>query len=269
MRNLFALLISVSTLCGARPSDESPRPATAPVSQHYFDRLVGNIVLGKVIRAKERPLPGYRIGFEVETLCDYRGEAKGRITVMGNPADQFTNNNSMPDLPVDRMVLVSIFPLAHAGEFGCADWRFAPFGLQTPREVAPKEIEPIKQAITELRRLAPPNGKGPIPREEVERLLNSKDYLQWALGATLLAYEGTPKDINALMGALNVGNLTVKQAIWVHYILRQIAPEKTRPPAWDLDQTYSGYFESRSPEFKILDDWTPGSPERAKPSKSK
>jgi len=270
MRCGYRAVFFVIALCAATTLVvDAGVPTTAAAQTNGAYKIVGNILLAKVIHAMNKPSARYRVGFEVTVIADYRGDLKGNITVVGNPADQFTNVTSMPDLPPGRVVLIQVGSKNDSGGFECGNAGYAPFGLKMPRPVDPNDVQPMVRMLAELRRLAPPNDKRPVPHEEAERLLKSKEYVEWALGATLLAYEGRATDINELLGALNVGNLTVKQAVWVHYVLSQVAPEKARPPVWRLDQFFSGYFENRSPEFKIFFDWTPGNTESAKPSKAK
>lgn len=241
----------------ARCADPVPADDGGSV-QAYFDRLLGgafyekrsDFLLGKVVRFVEPAPKDFTAGYEIEVAGSYRGELRERSRIIvGGDQDPpvLSDFGSMPKLPVGATVLIAVDPTGRAGEYAYKGRRATPFGVTAPHTVEVPDVGHVNQALAEMRKVVPPDGKGPVNHDEAERLLESKDRLMWALGATLLACEGTPKDVHQLMLIFNSDeNLTLQQALWVHDLVTWVVKEHAQPLKSDADEALIGFLKRYS-----------------------
>jgi hypothetical protein len=248
--SLFAVLIA-SAPCSV--SAEPPAGDNDGSQQPYFDRLMGlgffqprvDVVLAKIVGPLKQWPPGFDAGYALEILGDYRANLKEhqQVKMFGERAQQGSNIAPLEELVTNDIMLLAIAPLERAGEFRYRQLT-TPVGLNSPQTVKAESVAGVKEALAELRRQVPLNGEGEVSLTEASRLLKSKNPLVWALGASLMAYDPKPADVESLKRMLNTQEgLTLPQAIWIHYLLTQVVPEGVRPSKADSDDLLVGYAQ--------------------------
>jgi hypothetical protein len=249
----FIFLLAVS---GSQASADPAPAEDEGTQQPYFDRLMGgafyekriDLVLAKVVGPLKKWPDGFNAGYSLEIFADYRGDLKEhqQVSMFGQRRQIGSNFSPLEELVTNDVMLLAIVPLERSGEFQHRELA-TPIGLGCPHTVKPEGIAGVKQALAELRRLVPQDGKGEVPRAEAYRLLTSKEPLLWALGSTLVAYDPAPGDVESLKRMVNtMEGLTLSQAVWVHYLLTWVVPEDKRPTKADSDALLVGYVRSHS-----------------------
>ncbi|MDB5330654.1 MAG: hypothetical protein JWP03_1805 [Phycisphaerales bacterium] len=234
------------TLADLAPDDDQG------TQQPYFDRLMGgaffqqhiDVVLARVVGPLATWPDGYDTGYTLEILDDYGGGLKEheRVKMFGTrPVPNGSSFGPLRTLAADDVMLLAIAPLKAAGQFRYRELT-TPMGLGCPSVVKPGWVAAVRRTLADLRRLVPKDGKGELPRADAYRLLASEEPLRWALGASLVAYDPAPGDVESLKRIVNTQeDLTLPQAVWVYYLLTSVVPEDKRPSKADSDALLVGY----------------------------
>lgn len=264
---LVALLLVISLMI-SQTVHAAGDPTTAPSQvdnsrQTYFDLLLGgdfyerhgDLILAKVLNGPKDPASGSRMTYALDVVADYRANLKEHehITVNGNSAHNGSNIAPMPELPLNHVVLLYVSATERPGTFEFAGQLTAPFGKVTPKVIDPVQVDDVKHAIAEMHRLIPGDGHGPVPHDEAKRLLESKIYSLWALGACLLAFEGRVDEVQAIARAAGTADATLAQLDWVRYLLTEVVPDQAQAKAKEeLPLTILNYISTHNPELQYL-----------------
>lgn len=257
---VFPLALLAALPCAA--GDESRLPLSGS-DQAYYDKIFGgsfyethaNFILAKVIEVAKEPPEGDEAAYVLEAVADYRNEVKehDRLIVGGDLMHPGSNISPMAKLPIGKTVILAAVPGKQRGTYHTGSGQLAPFGFAAPTVIQPAELNDVKEALAEMRRVVPLDGHGPVPRDQVDRLLKSTNYAIWALGASLRACQATQKDVDELELIAVDKAATVAQLAWVHHLVLEVVPDKVQPSCETLNWMFSSFLNSHTPNLQALE----------------
>jgi hypothetical protein len=247
------LLGAFLLICPASVAAE-PDGADAPP---YFDGLMGSgffrdrddYILGKVTSAKKDHLDHFDVVYEIEVICNYRGNLKEKDVVFLSGNYFHTGSNIRPTIPefeIGTLLLFKGTPMRRKGDYSYPrDYNQSPFGLGCPRKLALHEVDDIRIMLAKLRELVPPDGKGTVDVAAARQLLKSERYALFAIGVSLLAYEGGQEAVGALIRVLQDYSIPLERAVWIEHALHDFVPKSVRLDHERLRDYFMGYLDNR------------------------
>lgn len=243
----LAFLVPIQAATGAdrivQFYDTSRLPKSSFMDSRFFLREQ-NLIFAKVISA-DTARTDFSVAYSLDVIADYHNVLHhgDHATVVG---DFDSTIAPIPRLKSGALILIAAIPRKRAGELEFAGPVRVPIGYATPQIVEQRDVTAIVDAMAALRALVPLSGKGVVDFKAVDKLLMSKSYPTWCLGASLLAVGGDKAHIKELMRIVNANDdLTVSQAAWAMYAIGT-APANVQPTARELYDLLDAYVERQS-----------------------